>query len=123
MKPSTLTLCNLGSEEWKTAFNQKDAKGCAEQYTHDAVMVAKPFGTFEGREQILKFWQGIIDQGFSDVVYSDIQWEQVDDKSFALSSRWIMNKAYGAVHKEVWTLCEDGAARLSYDEFEVLGER
>ncbi|MFY2507612.1 nuclear transport factor 2 family protein [Vibrio pectenicida] len=123
MKSSTQNLCNAGSQAWKMAFNHQDAKGCAEQYTPSAIMVAKPFGTFEGREQIQDFWQNIIDQGFSDVVYSDIEWQQVDDNSFVLSSKWTMNKAFGAVHKEVWTICEDGVARLSFDEFEVLGER
>ncbi|MCG9681712.1 nuclear transport factor 2 family protein [Vibrio sp. Isolate23] len=123
MSQSVLEACQAGIEAWKAAFNRQDAKGCAEQYAEGTTMIAKPFGTFEGREQIQVFWQNIIDQGFSDVSYTDTTWETVDDNNYILSSKWTMNKAFGVVHKEVWTLQEDGKARLTYDEFEVLGER
>ncbi|NOH52645.1 isochorismatase [Vibrio coralliilyticus] len=123
MSQSVLEACQAGIEAWKAAFNRQDAKGCAEQYAEGTTMIAKPFGMFEGREQIQAFWQNIIDQGFSDVSYTDTTWEKVDDNNYILSSKWTMNKAFGVVHKEVWTLQEDGKARLTYDEFEVLGER
>ncbi|NRF29686.1 nuclear transport factor 2 family protein [Vibrio coralliilyticus] len=123
MSQSVLEACQAGIEAWKAAFNRQDAKGCAEQYAEGTTMIAKPFGTFEGCEQIQAFWQNIIDQGFSDVSYTDTTWEKVDDNNYILSSKWTMNKAFGVVHKEVWTLQEDGKARLTYDEFEVLGER
>ncbi|MBN3494849.1 YybH family protein [Vibrio neptunius] len=123
MSQLVLEACQAGIEAWKAAFNRQDAKGCAEKYAEDTTMIAKPFGTFEGREQIQAFWQNIIDQGFSDVSYTDTKWEKVDDNNYILSSKWTMNKAFGVVHKEVWTLQEDGKARLTYDEFEVLGER
>ena len=123
MSQSVLEACQAGIEAWKAAFNRQDAKGCAEQYAEGTTMIAKPFGTFEGREQIQAFWQNIIDQGFSDVSYTDTTWEKVNDNNYILSSKWTMNKAFGVVHKEVWTLQEDDKARLTYDEFEVLGER
>ncbi|NOH60453.1 nuclear transport factor 2 family protein [Vibrio sp. RE88] len=123
MSQSVLEACQAGIDAWKAAFNRQDAKECAEQYAEGTTMIAKPFGTFEGREQIQAFWQNIIDQGFSDVSYTDTTWEKVDDNNYILSSKWTMNKAFGVVHKEVWTLQEDGKARLTYDEFEVLGER
>jgi hypothetical protein len=34
-----------------------------------------------------------------------------------------MNNAFGVIHKELWEIQTDGASRLTYDEFEVLGER
>ena len=123
MTQSVLKACQAGIEAWKTAFNNQDAKGCAEQYAEGTTMHAKPFGTFEGREQIQAFWQNIMDQGFSNVAYTDTEWEKVDDDNYILTSKWTMNKAFGVVHKEVWTIQEDGKARLTYDEFEVLGER
>lgn len=123
MTYSVLEACQAGIESWKQAFNQQNAKGCAEQYAPNATMVAKPFGTFEGREEVQAFWQQIMDQGFSGVEYTDVSWTKLDEKSYLLSSKWTMNKAFGVVHKEVWTLQEDGKARLTYDEFEVLGER
>ncbi|MDN3612147.1 nuclear transport factor 2 family protein [Vibrio ostreicida] len=123
MSQFVLDACQAGIDAWKSAFNLQDAKGCAQQYAEEAVMVAKPFGTFEGRQQIEAFWQHIVDEGFKDVAYTEITWKKVDDSNYVLSSKWTMNKAYGLVHKEVWTLQNDGKARLTYDEFEVLGER
>ncbi|KLN64867.1 MULTISPECIES: nuclear transport factor 2 family protein [Vibrio] len=123
MSQSVLEACQAGIAAWKQAFNNQDARGCSEQYQEGTTMHAKPFGVFEGREQIQAFWQNIIDQGFSDVAYTDTAWEKVDEGSYILTSKWTMNKAFGVVHKEVWTLQADGKARLTYDEFEVLGER
>lgn len=123
MNPSVLEACQAGIEAWKQAFNRQDSQACAAQYAIDTTMVAKPFGTFEGREQIQAFWQNIIEQGFADVAYTDTVWEQRDEKSYVLTSKWTMNKAFGVVHKEVWTVQDDGKARLTYDEFEVQGER
>lgn len=118
-----LSLCKAGINRWQEAFNAQDAAGCASQYTSEAVMTAKPFGTFEGREQIQAFWQNIIDQGFKDVDYTDVQWQPIGDDGYLLSSKWTMNKAFGAVHREHWVIDTDGQARLLSDEFEVLGDR
>ena len=123
MNESVLDICKSALEVWANAFNRQDAKGCAEQYVEDCVMVAKPFGQFKGRGEIEAFWQNIMDQGFNDVNYTDSEWEKVDEKSYILTSKWTMNKAYGVVHRELWTLQEDGTAKLTYDEFEVQGER
>ncbi|MCL9782911.1 nuclear transport factor 2 family protein [Vibrio sp. S4M6] len=123
MTQSILNRSQQGIAAWQAAFNRQDAKGCADQYAEDAVMVAKPFGTFKGREQIQAFWQNIIDQGFHSVDYTDVQWNKHSEVSYTLSSNWTMNKAYGVVHKEVWEVQSDDKSRLIYDEFEVLGER
>ena len=123
MNESVLDSCKSALEVWANAFNRQDAKGLAQQYVEDCVMVAKPFGQFKGRGEIEAFWQNIMDQGFNDVNYTDSEWEKVDEKSFILTSKWTMNKVYGVVHRELWTLQEDGTAKLTYDEFEVQGER
>lgn len=120
---TTLDICKQASEDWKLAFNRQDALGCAAQYTENSVMEARPFGVFKGREEIQGFWQGIIDQGFDKVEYSDAEWHKLKDDEYVLSSKWTMNKAHGAVVREHWVLESDGKARLIYDEFEVLGER
>ena len=117
-----LDICKAGSQNWQRAFNQQDAAGCAAQYTEHSVMEARPFGVFKGREQIEQFWQGIIDQGFTDVDYSESEWEKSADEGYLLRSKWTMNKAFGLVHKEHWIVESDGQARLIYDEFEVLGD-
>lgn len=121
-RSEVLAVCKAGIAAWQQAFNQQDAKGCAAQYCQDCVMEAKPFGTFSGREAIEQFWQGIIDQGFKDVQYTEVEWLAEGDNGFLLSSKWTMNKAFGAVHKEHWVIENDGKARLASDYFEVLGE-
>lgn len=118
-----LDACKAGISAWQKAFNSQDAVGCAEQYAEGTVMEARPFGTFIGREEIQSFWQNIIDQGFSEVDYSDVQWEAEGEDGFILSAQWTMNKAFGVVHREHWKIQEDGKARLVFDDFEVQGER
>lgn len=109
------------SAAWVKAFNVGDAKGCAEQYEKDAVMHARPFGTFTGTSEITAFWQNLIDSGFSEVEYLDPKIEVIDENSAILTSGWKMNKASGVVHKELWVLQADGSAKLRYDDFEAQG--
>lgn len=123
MAQDVLAACKAGIEKWQRAFNSQDAAGCAAQYAQGTTMVAKPFGTFVGREEIQALWQNIIDQGFADVQYQDATWQPEGDDGYLLSSKWTMNNAFGVVHKEHWKIQADGEARLVYDEFEVLGER
>lgn len=118
-----LDACKAGITAWQNAFNSQNAEGCAEQYMQDGVMVARPFGTFEGREAILSFWQDLISKGFDEVNYTDVQWEAEGDNGCVLTANWTMNKAYGVIHREHWVIDTDGKARLVYDEFEVQGER
>ena len=86
-------------------------------------MVAKPFGTFRGQAAIEAFWADLISQGFAEVAYTDVDWNAHSEGGYVLSSKWTMNNAFGVVHKEHWQVQADGQARLTYDEFEVLGER
>lgn len=118
-----LEACKKGIAAWQQAFNNQDAKGCAEQYYDSCVMKAEPFGTFEGKEAIQGFWQNIIDQGFADVDYTNVTWQAEGEDGYILTSSWTMNKAFGVVHREHWQVGEDGLARLVSDHFEVQGER
>ena len=118
-----LEACKKGIAAWQDAFNSQNAKGCADQYNESCTMTARPFGEFSGKEDIQTFWQGIIDQGFKDVDYSDVIWTPEGENGYLLSSSWTMNKAYGVVHREHWVVEEDGNARLVSDDFEVQGER
>lgn len=120
---STLIACKNGIAAWQTAFNNQDAQGCAAQYQQNCIMTARPFGVFEGREAIAEFWQGIMDQGFNNVEYSQVTWEAEGENGYVLTSKWTMNKAFGVVHRELWVIDADGQARLASDEFEVQGER
>ena len=116
-----LDAVNKASNSWKSAFNSGDAVGCAAQYETDAVMNAKPFGSFKGTAEIRAFWQKLIDDGFSDIVYTDAEIEVVDEFSAVLSSKWKMNNAAGIITKELWVLQEDGSAKLRQDDFEAQG--
>jgi len=116
-----LAACKKGIEAWQKAFNAQDALGCAVQYTEDCIMQARPFGTFEGSSDIAIFWQDIIDKGFKEVSYSDINWEPCGAKGYILTAKWSMNKAFGVVHKEHWVVQNDGHARLVHDDFEIQG--
>ena len=82
-------------------------------------MVAKPFGTFEGRPAIQEFWSNIIAQGFGDVEYFNTRLTVLDGESARIESDWRMNKAHGVITNELWVLQPDGRALLREDHFEV----
>jgi ketosteroid isomerase-like protein len=108
------------SERWKNSFNSGNAAGCAAQYEQEAVMHARPFGTFAGIEAIRGFWQKLIEDGFKDVDYIEPRIEEIDDKTAMLTSKWKMNNASGVIHKELWVIQEDGEAKLREDDFEAI---
>ena len=120
-KAAILEAVNKASESWKSAFNSGDAAGCARQYEKDAIMHARPFGTFTGTEEIQSFWQKLIDDGFADVDYIEPKIKVIDEVSAVLTSAWKMNKAKGVIHKELWVLQPDGTAKLREDDFEANG--
>jgi len=107
------------SETWRAFFNQGDAAGCASMYEENAKMIATPFGTYDGRQEIEAFWQSIMDQGFADVTYVDPEIEQVDNITTVLTSGWKMNKAQGVITRELWVVQDDGSMRLREDHFEA----
>ena len=107
------------SEKWKSYFNKGDAAGCASMYEPGATMVAKPFGTFVGRDEIQAFWQNLIDQGFADVTYVEPSIREEGERHTVLSSGWTMNNARGVITKELWAMQEDGTMLLVEDHFEA----
>lgn len=115
-----LAAVRQASESWKHSFNTGNAAGCAAQYEADAVMHARPFGTFTGTEEIQAFWQKLIDDGFAEVEYIEPELKVIDETSALLTSKWKMNNASGIIHKELWVLQEDGSAKLREDDFEAL---
>ncbi|MDC0948399.1 isochorismatase [Gammaproteobacteria bacterium] len=120
-KDVVLNAVNAASSIWKDSFNSGNAAGCANQYEENAIMRAEPFGTYTGREEILGFWQNLINEGYSDVDYIDPEIEVIDASSATLKSGWKMNKAGGVIHKELWVLQADGTAKLREDYFEAKG--
>ena len=107
------------SSIWMTAFNAGKAAGCAAQYEESASLNAKPIGEFSGTDQIQKFWENIINDGFADVQYINPQIEVINHESAILKSNWKMNKAAGKITKELWMIQDDGKAKLREDDFEI----
>ncbi|NEO86699.1 MAG: isochorismatase [Spirulina sp. SIO3F2] len=120
-KAKVLAAVQKGSQQWKTAFNQGNAAGCAAEYEKTAVMQARPFGTFTGTAEIQAFWQQLIEDGFTDVAYIEPEIQVIDTTSAVLTAQWRMNKASGLIHRELWVLQPDGTAKLREDDFEVTG--
>lgn len=114
------TAVATASRQWRDAFNAGDAAGAAAMYEADAIMVAAPFGTFEGREAIEAFWTQLIEAGFDDVVYANTTTVVSQDLATAeVSASWRMNTAHGVITRELWALQPDGTALLREDHFEV----
>ncbi len=111
------TAVKEASKRWQAAFNAGDAEGCANCYEANAIMEAKPFGTYNGRAEILEFWQMLIREGFTDVEYINPKIVAAGDSSAILSSDWKMNKAHGKITKELWALQPDGTALIREDYF------
>jgi len=101
MSETVLNAVRKASTQWKSTFNSGEAKGCSEQYENNAVMHARPFGTFTGVLEIQSFWQQLIEDGFSDVEYINPIIEMINETSALLTSDWKMNKANGVIHKEL----------------------
>lgn len=119
-KQTLIDAVNKASETWKESFNTGNAAGCAAQYEADAVMHARPFGTFTGTAEVQAFWEKLIADGFQDVQYINPKLEVIDEQSAILRSGWKMNNAQGVIHKELWVLQADGSAKLREDDFEAM---
>jgi uncharacterized protein (TIGR02246 family) len=115
-----MTAVAEASRGWKRAFNAGNALATADFYEDNAVMVASPYGTFIGKEQILEFWAGLIEQDYKDVVYDKTIARVLNSQSVCLSAGWKMNKANGTIQNETWVLQPNGKALLREDHFEVF---
>ena len=106
------------SKSWISNFNSGNTTAIANAYTEDAVMVAKPFGTFKGRKAISEFWTPFVKSGASDLVYSNTNVEVISDTKAIISSDWEMNVGKGIITNETWEKI-DGTWLLTEDHFEV----
>ena len=116
-----LEAVQAGSGKWKAAFNAGDAAACAACYEPEAVMVAKPFGEFVGRDAIETFWRTLIADGYTNIEYLEPTVTVIDETSAVLQAGWTMNKAKGVITRELWVLQDSGEALLREDHFEAHG--
>lgn len=105
------------SAAWSAAFNARDVGTCASFYEDNAVMVARPFGTFNGGSEITAFWQRLMDKGYSAMEFMDMKIEVLDEHSAIITAGWRMNAAKGWIHKELWVARDDGQLRLREKDF------
>lgn len=107
------------SRQWIKDFNNKNSKGCVEVYTVDAVMNARPMGTFKGISEIEGFWKPFIETGAADLEYSNVELAVENENTVLLRADWKMNIGRGVVIQERWVKQSDGKWLLEFDDFEV----
>jgi ketosteroid isomerase-like protein len=107
------------SHAWVAAFNRGELDYCADTYTPSALLEAKPFGTYAGREAIRSFWLELMSKGAKELNYECIKAEQLDAQTVLLSASWTMNIGGGVITLERWE-DHNGQWMLAEDRFEVL---
>ncbi len=107
------------SQKWIEAFNKGDTDTCVAGYQVDAVINAKPMGTFTGTDEIDAFWRPFMTSGAGELKYSEVKLEVIDASTVLLSASWTMNVGRGIITKEKWVLQKGGNWLLAEDDFEV----
>jgi len=107
------------SQKWIEAFNKGDADTCIAGYQADAIINAKPLGTFTGTDEIDAFWRPFMASGAGALKYSDVKLEVVDASTVLLSASWTMNVGCGIITLEKWVLQNEGNWLLAQDDFEI----
>lgn len=106
------------SKNWIANFNNGNTTEVSNAYTEDAIMVAKPFGSFEGREAISEFWTPFIKSGASNLKYTNTRVKVLNPTKAIISSDWSMNVGEGIITNETWVKI-NGTWKLQHDHFEV----
>lgn len=109
------------SKEWIQYFNQGNAEACVQGYDENATMSAMPFGIKTGTKAISEFWTPFIASGATNLVYTNVQIEIVNETTAFLSANWSMNVGKGIIFQEKWEK-KGGKWKLTYDNFQVLEE-
>lgn len=108
------------SQEWITNFNMGNVDACVAGYLPNAVIDAKPMGTFTGTKEIDDFWRPFITSGATDLQYQEVSLEIIDETTAHLSAKWHMNVGRGVISLEKWVKQSNGQWLLAHDAFEVL---
>jgi len=108
------------SRQWIQDFNKRNIKGCVEAYTTDAVVNARPMGTFKGISEIEGFWRPFIETGAGELEYNNVVLALEDDNTVLLKADWKMNVGQGVIIQQRWVKQSDGSWLLEYDDFEFL---
>jgi ketosteroid isomerase-like protein len=107
------------SNEWIKSFNAGDLERCSERYLKDAIMDARPINRFIGREKIYNFWNDFVkSSNATDLTYTDIEINIIDQNTAILSAKWSMNVGRGFITKELW-IKTGNEWFLSEDDFTI----
>ena len=107
------------SQKWIENFNKGDVESCLAGYHPEAVINAKPLGTFKGTAEIDAFWRPFMGSGASDLKYENVNLKVVDAFTVILSASWSMNVGRGIITMEKWVLQNNGNWLLVQDDFEI----
>lgn len=109
------------SKAWIDDFNKGNSQKCVDRYADNATMRAIPFGLKTDKTAISIFWQQFIESGASNLIYTNVKIEVVDEKTVFLSANWSMNVGRGVIYQEKWEKI-DNKWFYTYDDFELLEE-
>ena len=115
---STALEVLTASKTWITNFNSSNTKACLAGYDEKATMSAMPFGIKKGVTAISEFWTPFIKSGATNLVYTNVSIEVVDQATAFLSANFSMNVGKGIIHQEKWEK-KAGKWLLTYDDFQV----
>ena len=107
------------SKAWITNFNKGNVEACVQAYDDNTVMRSMPFGIKTGREEISEFWTSLITSGATNIIYTNVSIEVVDETTAFLSANWSMNIGQGIIYQEKWEN-KNGKWVLTYDDFKLL---
>ncbi len=123
MEDNATTLRNevfTASHQWIANFNIGNVDACVAAYLPNAIMEAKPLGTFTGAQEIEAFWRPFITSGATSLEYQDVSLEIINETTVHLSAKWRMNVGHGVITLEKWVKQSNGLWLLGHDAFEVL---
>ncbi len=107
------------SKKWIEEFNKGNAEACVKGYDANATMSAIPFGVKKGTKEISEFWTPFMASGATNLIYTNVSVEVVNETTVFLSANWSMNIGKGLIYQEKWEK-KKGQWLLTYDNFQVL---
>jgi ketosteroid isomerase-like protein len=108
------------SHQWIANFNNGKVDACVAAYLPNAIMEAKPLGTFTGTQEIEAFWHPFITSEATSLEYQEVSLEIINETTVHLSAKWRMNVGHGVITLEKWVKQPNGQWLLGHDAFEVL---
>ncbi|WBX74505.1 hypothetical protein PG913_04740 [Tenacibaculum pacificus] len=107
------------SKNWIANFNNGNTEACVKGYDEKAIMKVAPFGIKKGITEISEFWIPFAKSGATNLIYTNVSVEIVDEKTAFLAANWSMNIGNGIIFQEKWEK-KSGKWILTYDDFKVL---